>query len=352
MSKNATMKDIAKTMGLSINAVSLALNGRKGVSEATRIKVMETAREMGYLDGTLRYIEVFGQHHICVLIQDIYKKEYMTTAFYGRILYSIIKEAKNRRYEILIRYFNEQDMNVPDCIVKRRIAGILVLGKISTRNVEKFLALNIHTVFVDHNPRLPNANCILTDNISGGYMAAEYLIRNGFARIGYIGDLSYSKSIKERYYGFLEALVNEGLVKFGETDEYIRKYSLITEIGFCLVNNNVDAIKEMLPAKPLLPQAYFCNNDTTAVIVMKALRKKGINIPEDISIIGFDNDVSAETCSPGLTSINVNRELMGQKAVWRLVQLINNENPEAEHTVMAVELVKRDSVKPAGGTRI
>jgi DNA-binding LacI/PurR family transcriptional regulator len=347
MNKRITMKDIAKAMGISVNAVSLALNDQKGVSEATRIRIMETAQKLGYLDRRLRYIRTFGQHHICVLIQDIYDKEHKNMNFYSRILYHVIKEAKSCGYDTIVHYFNEQDMSIPDCIAKRRVAGIIVLGKISTPNVEKLLAINIQMLIADHNPRLSNTNCIVTDNLSGGYMAAKYLIRKGFTRIGYIGDFSYSKSVKERYYGFLEALVQEGLVKFEEAGEYIRKYSLVSDIEPYVINNDIDAIKRMLPRKSQLPQAYFCENDATAIIAMEALKRKKIKIPEEISIVGFDNGVMAESYSPKLTTINVNQELMGQKAVRRLIRLIDNENSETGHTVLRVELIERDSVRPA-----
>jgi LacI family transcriptional regulator len=345
MNKNPTMKDIAKATGVSVNAVSLALNDRKGVSEETRIKIMETAQNLGYLDRKNRYIQTFSQHHLCVLIQDIYDKEHKYTVFYSEILYYVIKEAKYYGYDTIVHYFNEQSMSIPGCIAKRQVAGIIVLGKISSPYVEMFLAVNTPIVIVDHNPRLPNINCILTDNISGGYMAAKHLIRKGFTEIGYIGDFSYSKSVKERYYGFLEALVQEGLVKFEETGEYMRKYSLIGGIEPYLINNDVDAIERMFPPKACMPQAYFCANDAAALIVMEAFRRKKIDIPGEISIIGFDNGNLAANHSPALTTINVNRELMGQKAIRRLIELIDNENQQAEHMVLGVELVERDSVR-------
>jgi DNA-binding LacI/PurR family transcriptional regulator len=351
MNRRITMKDIAIAMGLSVNAVSLALNDRKGVSESTRIKIMETAQRLGYLDRKLNYIKTFGRHHLCVLIQDIYSKEHNNMEFYNNVLYYIIRESRDHRYDTLVHYFNELDMSIPDCITRRQVAGIIVLGKISASNLEKLLATNIQMVIVDHNPRFSHTNCIVSDNISGGYMATKYLIRNGFTKIGYIGDFSYSKSIKERYYGFLEALVQEDLAKIEEIDEYVRKYSLITEIKPYLINSDIDAIKRILPKKAHLPQAYFCDNDATAIIVIEALKKKNIMIPDEISIIGFDNGDLAENCSPRLTTINVNRALMGQKAVRRLIQLIGNENLETEHTVLAVELVERDSVKRRTGIR-
>jgi LacI family transcriptional regulator len=349
MGKRTTMNDIAQAMGISVNAVSLALNDRKGVSEETRIKIMETAQRLGYLDRKIRYINTFIHHRLCVLIQDIYDEGHKNMEFYNQILYYIIRESKDCGYDTLVYYFNEQDMIIPDCIINRRVAGIIVLGKISTHNLEKLLTVNIKMVIVDHNPRITHTNCIVSDNISGGYMAAKYLIRNGFTKIGYIGDFSYSKSIKERYYGFLEALVQEGLVRFEETGEYIHKYSLIAEIKHYLIRGDIGAIGRILPRKAQLPQAYFCDNDTAAMIVMEALKRRKIKIPEEISIIGFDNGVLAENCNPKLTTINVNRALMGQKAVRRLIQLIDNEDLEAEHTVLAVELVERDSVKRGGG---
>jgi LacI family transcriptional regulator len=345
------MNDIAKAIGVSVNAVSLALNDRKGVSESTRIKIMETAQKLGYLDRKIRYIRTFSQHRLCVLIQDIYDKKHNNMEFYDQILYYIIREAKDRGYDAAVHYFNEHDMIVPDCIIKRHIAGIIILGKMSTHNLEKLLTVNIQMVIVDHNPRISHINCVVSDNISGGYMAARYLIKNGFTKIGYVGDFSYSKSIKERYYGFLEALIQEGIVRFEEAGEYIRKYSLIAEIKHYLICGDVDAIKRILPRKIYLPQAYFCDNDAAAVIMIEALKRKNVKIPEEISIIGFDDGVLAENCKPRLTTINVNRELMGQKAVRRLIQLIDNENSESEHTVLAVELIERDSVKRGGGIR-
>jgi LacI family transcriptional regulator len=344
MNKKPTMKDIAKAMGISVNAVSLALNDQKGVSETTRIKIMETAQKLGYLDKKVRYIRTFGQHHLCILIQDIYDKKHKNMDFYNQILYHVNREAKYCGYDTIIHYFNEQTMSIPDCIVKRQVAGIAVLGKMSIFNVEKLLITGIPMVIADHNPRLPNINCIITDNISGGYMAAKYLIGKGCTKIGYIGDFSYSKSVKERYYGFMEALVHEGLIRFEETGEYVRKYSLITEIEPFIINNDIEAVKRILPPKVQMPHAYFCDNDAAAMIVMEALKGKGIKIPDEISIIGFDNSDKAENYSPRLTTINANRELMGQKAVRRLIQLMGNENSEAEHTVLGVELVERDSV--------
>jgi DNA-binding LacI/PurR family transcriptional regulator len=344
MTERVTMKDIARTLGISVNAVSLALNDRKGVSEETRIHVLEAAQKLGYLDRKLRYSRTFGQHHLCILLQDMYHEE---MGFYSQILYYIVRDARDRGYDTLVHYFNDQDMSIPACISSRKVSGIIILGKISTPNVEKLQASGIHMVIVDHNPRFSNINCVLTDNISGGYMATRYLIRRGFLKIGYVGDYSYSVSVKERYHGFIEALVQEGVVDFEKTGEYVQKYSIMGEIEPYMIDNDIEAIKRRLPRKSQMPQAYFCDNDRAALVLIEALKRRMIRVPEDISVIGFDNSLLGKKNKPGLTTINVNQELMGQKAVRRLIQLIEDENNEAEQIVLGVELIERGSVKPA-----
>ncbi|MDR0525232.1 MAG: LacI family transcriptional regulator [Spirochaetaceae bacterium] len=334
-----TMKDIAVLLGISVNAVSLALNDRKGVSEKTRIKVLETAKTLGYLDKKTRYAHTFGNHHLGVLLQDIYRSD---LGFYGEVLYSLEKEAKNHYYDILLHHFNDANMTVPDFIVKRRAAGVIVLGKISDKNISALLPFPM--IVIDHAPRMLNINCIRTDNISGGFIAADYLISRGFHTVGFFGDPSYSISVRERYYGFLEALYRNGIVDFNKTDAYVKKYSLLEKVEPFIMNMDAGSIRKKLQKK-ILPSAFFCSNDQAAVTMIHALELMNITVPKDISIIGFDNGMLVEKINPKLTSINVNRELMGRKAVQRLIRLIEEDDTEAEHTILQVELVERDSVK-------
>jgi LacI family transcriptional regulator len=342
MAIKVTMKDIADKLGISVNAVSLALNNRKGVSEETRSMVLKSAVSLGYLDKKPRYSGAFGQHHICVLLQDIYPKD---IDFYGAIFYYLAQEARTLGYDTLFHQFNDEKLIVPDCISAERVAGIIVLGKISDSNVEKLKFFAIPLVIVDHAPRRLNINCILTDNISGGFMAANFLIASGFRKIGFFGDLSYTISVKERYYGFLEALDQAGIVSINQASGFIKKYSIVSKIEQYLIDTNTAAIKKLLPPAKYLPEAYCCSNDKAALTLISALREKGVNVPADVSVIGFDNFAFAEKISPRLTTINVNRELMGRKAVRRLVYLIENRDDQAEHIHLGVSLVERESVK-------
>ncbi|MDR1324432.1 MAG: LacI family transcriptional regulator [Treponema sp.] len=340
MKKKATMKDIADVLGISVNAVSLALNNRKGISEDLRLKVFEVARVHGYLDLNTRFTSAFERYTFCVMLQGIYAHD----SFYGKILYAVEKAARNNNYNILLYHFNDENMSVPDCVEKHYVSSIIILGKILSRNIDLLMSFHLNIIVIDHSPMRSHINCVLTDNMGGGSIATRYLIRAGFRRVGFFGDLSYSLSVKQRYYGFLEALHNEGLVSLNEQAEYVRRYSITGEIERYIIEHNTDAIAALLPSKFELPQAYFCSNDSAAIVLINALHKKGIQVPQEVSIIGFDNIDLAEKIEPKLTTINVNHELMGYKAVYRLIQMKNGQNEGVEHTVLGVELVERASV--------
>lgn len=337
------MREIATMLGISINAVSLALNDKKGVSDIMRLKILETANTLGYLDRNARFSRTFDRHYVCVMMQDMYSK----TGFYSEILHSVVQEARNWGWDILLQHFNDENMLIPDCILMRHVSGIIIMGKISTPNVEKLLALGTRIVMVDHSPMLSNINCVLTDNKAGGYIATRHLIRRGFKKIGFFGDLSYTLSVKDRYYGFLEALVREGIICIDEQEEYTRKYSIIGKIEPYILAHDTAALEKFLSRQKTLPEAFFCSNDAAALILMQILKKKNLQVPRDISVIGFDNGRLAENSDPKLTSVNVNRELMGCKAVRKFLDLIEDRDRVVEHTVLGVELVERDSVPKA-----
>ncbi|MCL2060939.1 MAG: LacI family DNA-binding transcriptional regulator, partial [Oscillospiraceae bacterium] len=204
-----TMKDIAKDLGVSINAVSLALNDMKGVSQALRLNVIQTADRLGYFKDKPRYDTTYRNYNFCLLIQDIYVNE---TGFYGKVLYAVAEESKRCGYDTLLNYFNDLDMHVPSCIQDKRVSGIIIIGKISDENVALLRTFGIHIVIIDHTPMIGDINCVITDNKTGGFLATRHLLRAGFKKIGFFGDLSYSHSIKNRYYGYMEALVQYGII--------------------------------------------------------------------------------------------------------------------------------------------
>ena len=136
-----TMKDIARKCDVSINAVSIALNDKNGLSNEMRFRILRTADEMGYINTKRKYLSSLSKTNICVLMQSYYAD---TGHFYSIVLKSIVEQAKSVGYFTLLNYFNDKEFVIPECITDRKVAGILVVGKISDKNL---IYLNFHSSF-------------------------------------------------------------------------------------------------------------------------------------------------------------------------------------------------------------
>lgn len=202
------MKDIAERLNLSINAVSLALNDKVGVSEETRKIVLKTADEMGYFDENPSFIAKNHFRNICLLIEE---RNFRDTHFYTKVILGIENEAKKNNYDILVNFMNQDDFQVPSSVETRKVSGILVVGTIKDEHLEKLLKYDIPTVLVDHASFTISTDAVLTQNMPGTYMATQYLIRKGHTQIGFFGEIDFSLSFKERWLGFNEAMRNAGL---------------------------------------------------------------------------------------------------------------------------------------------
>lgn len=337
-----TMKEIAEKFGVSINTVSLVLNNKSGVSDEMRLNILRAAEEMGYLETKEKFIRTFARTNICLMMQKRYSRD---MDFYGKILIAAVEEARKNGYDTLMNFFDDDDFEVPKTIAERRASGVIVIGKIKDQNIESIRACRIPLVLVDHASLTQNIDSIITDNKLGGYVIARYLINKGFKKIGFFGELKYSLSIKERYWGYKEALSNCMGEELGdELDQYVHTYSILDGIESAILSNNTKEIVELIKKQETLPEVFMCSNDKAAISLMGALQILGYKIPEDISIVGFDNIEMCEKISPKLTTVNVNKEIMGKRAVQRLLHRIGHEKCLPENTVISVELIERSTV--------
>ena len=129
-----TMKDIANVYGISVNAVSLALNNKPGISNEMRIKILRTAEEMGYLETKEKFVRTFARTNICVMMQKRYSQD---MDFYGRVLFAVVEEAKKQGYDTLMNFFDDDNFEIPVTVADRRVSGVIVIGKIRDYNIEK-----------------------------------------------------------------------------------------------------------------------------------------------------------------------------------------------------------------------
>ena len=241
-----TMKDIANRLGISINAVSIALNDKPGVSDEMRLEILRTADEMGYINQKRKYLSVFSKTNICVLMQSYYAD---TGHFYSIVLRSIVEQAKTFGYFSILNYFEDNEFIIPECIDERKVAGILVVGKISDDNLSTLKKTGIPVVLVDFTSLGDSCDCVLTHNKQGGYMMTSHIIKKGFQKIGFFGDLSYSFSFQDRFMGYKQSLIKNQVVNMDDIDQYINEYSFTQDIEKYILSNNILEIVKILSSK-------------------------------------------------------------------------------------------------------
>jgi LacI family transcriptional regulator len=333
MAKKVSMEDLAERLEISKNTVSLALRDMPGISEATKRLVLDTAKEMGYVYSK----SSDTAKNLCVIVSQSTRN---TAGFFNHIQFGVEAEARKKGINIIIYYFDGKDehFEAPLCIRDNIVSGIITLGRLSRKVTSTIIGFGLPLVVVDNYFDGLNLDYVLTDNISSAYMATEYLIKNGHKKLGFLGDVKASISFYDRYQGFLKALVD---YEIDLDHNYILSNISMEELTY---NNMALALKE-ISRRGDMPSAFFCCNDAEAIALNKVLTTLTIKVPDDISIIGFDDIEFSKIITPELTTMRVEKELMGKKAVKRLVRLINSPTVPAEKLLLSTKLVERHSVK-------
>ncbi|MBS5305993.1 LacI family DNA-binding transcriptional regulator [Clostridium sp.] len=337
-----TMKDIAERLDISINAVSLALNSKAGVSEETRKQVLDIAEELGYLDKSPKFVKSFANKNICVIIKKYYFED---NTFYSKIMMGIGEESRRKGYDIITCLINATEESIPSCIESKKVCGIIVIGTIEDEYLVKLKNYKIPVVLVDHTSLLESTDSILTDNKLGSFNITKLLIEKGYKDIGFFGDLEYSLSIKERFFGYREAI--KKFLKFNnfkEAEVFIEERSVLYDVEQNIIDKNIEGIKERINRINKIPEAFVCSNDNAAIALITSLKELGYMVPKDIAVVGFDDIVLSSLIEPKLTTVRVEKDFMGRKAVDRLLWRIENKKDPDEKTILSVEVIERDSV--------
>lgn len=340
--KKITMADIALELDLSINAVSLALNDRAGVSEDTRRKILNKAEELGYLELNKKYAATYSNRNICILLEHRF---FSDMHFYGKVLLGLESEAKDAGYDVLIHSFERHSQETPGCVEKGKVSGIVIIGKIEDAFLIKLKKYRIPIVLIDWISLEESMDCVITDNKLGNFKMTKYLIDQGFQKIGFVGEFAYSPSVRERFWGFQEALQVYMGMDFEKSMEYIKRYSMLNEIEKYVMHNDSKALAEGFQTIPEVPEALMCSNDRAAILMCKALEGLGYKVPQDISVVGFDDIELCKMVTPRITTVHVNKELMGKRGMQKLIYRLEHPEDKIEKIIMDVRIVERDSVR-------
>ncbi|GHO99218.1 LacI family transcriptional regulator [Reticulibacter mediterranei] len=350
MGRSVTVKDIAQEAEVSIATVSRVLNNHSNIKDELRQRVLHVAVELGYFKTgglpTARHDRRALKEIGFLLNYADLEEPSSDTSFWAHILHGAEREARKANITITYRGVGIQQplYLLLNTLHEMRAGGILLVGPAKPAIVEAIVQTNIPLVLVDNSVRLPgrSVDAVLSDNFEGAKEAVAYLVAQGHQRIAFLGgyagnDLSSLDKIytfERRKDGYFSALRDAQLPI---SDELVVVYNTLQP------DDVFAACQRLLLARPT---ALFCVNDPVAGRAMRALRELGVRIPEDISIVGFDDVEIAEHLIPPLTTVRVNREAMGATAVKSLMARIANPQALGVTSVLDVELIKRASVQP------
>lgn len=339
-----TNKEIAKKLNISPSALSLILNHKPGVSAETRSRVIQQLDEMGYSHLVkLRESPVVAEQKICFVI---YKKNgdvLNQNPFFLLLMESIETQAKKHGFSIMLTTIDNEDhpKQQIEALNHRDIQGVLIMAtEMTETEISYFSLLEVPYVAMDHNFSLLNVSTVAINNQMGTYQAIEYLVEKGHTDIGYVQSMNPISSWQERTAGYRSAMQRFGLM-LPENNIFPVRYS---EEG------SYQDFKKLLQSHIKLPSALVSDDDVTAVGVMRALAEHGFRIPEDISIIGFNDRPCCKITTPQLTSIDVPKYSFGVESVDSLIRLIakskeTNRYSRAVKILISTQLIARESVR-------
>lgn len=331
--KNVTMSDIAKVMNVSTVTVSKALGDRDGVSSDLRERIKQKATEMGYRMHTGTHGAKDGlNYNIGIVVARHFISD--ASAFYWIMYRYIVEMLQKQNYYGMLEVVDDVldgRGEIPNSVLDKKVDGLIVLGQFSDEYINRLTSYYIPTVFLDFYGSREDSETVLADNFYGAYMLTNHLISNGHRRIGFLGSISSTSSIQDRYLGYYKALLEHRIP--------LRQDWLIGD------RSNESDIFPSFTLPQDMPTAFVCNCDETAYKLVNQLKAAGYSIPDDISVVGYDNHIYSTISSPRLTTIDVNSRAMSEEAVNIILHKIRDGSYKRGRTLVTGRLVRRESVK-------
>lgn len=335
--RTTTSWDVAAVAGVSQATVSRALRNSPLVRAETRERIQKIARELNYqVNRNAAGLRTRQSQTLALLLFDEAGYErFEINPFFLSMLGSITQSASRHGYDILVSFQQQSDDWHTQYIASNRADGIILLGYgdyVSYRkNLQALARANTHFLIWGPMHTEQDGHSIACDNLSGGELATRHLVQTGCRRIAFIGQASKgSPELEQRFKGYQRSLKESGL----RFDKRLR---------VAASNNEDDAFNSVvqLIKTGVAFDAIFAATDTIAIGALRALKHMGLDVPGDISVVGFDDLPVARYISPALTTIRQNVSIAGELLVNHLVKLINGESVRS--TLIPPELIVRES---------
>lgn len=329
--KKVTLEQIGIMCGVSKVAVYKALNDKPGISDTLREKIKDVAASLGYVPCNTKYKTNLKFAYL------VSKDFFLTTAeqFYTAIYYYLNIECSKVDSTLEIIFFEKNTVTIDqlkasiNCSGKNHYSGVFIAGDIKGDVLSQLGELKTPIVFIDFYSALYKYDYVYLDNYNLSYYATKHLIAAGHKTIGFIGDVKATSSICDRYLGYIKALLEQDLpIK----EEWIIKQSIEKE-------NNIENV---LPET--LPSAFVCHCDSAAHKLYLLLKLRNLVVPDDVSVISFDNTDICKSINPTLTSVGVSKEKYAIKSMEAMMNILNGTRHRS-NTILHPFFAERNSVK-------
>ena len=330
-SKKAVMQDIARELGISIVSVSNAMNGRKGVGSTLHDAIIQKAQEVGYSLPAKKKEE--GKRTFIVGV--ICSRQYISegSSFYWEMYQHVASHVAKRGALTMLEIFEDKEKIsvMPSLLERDDVDGIIVIGRMYDEIVKMIIEKKEgKVILLDFSRPWYSCDAVLSANYSGMYRSVSYLADRGHTRIGFVGSIRTSRNVMERYYGYCRCMMERGLPI---CEEYL------------LEDRDPDTEEGRVLLSEKLPTAFACASDYTAGLLLEALSVRGLQVPEDISVTGYDDYLYGNAFARVLTTYHVDMEKMAFEAVRLLFKRMNGLRTEMGIHYVDNCIVERKSVK-------
>ena len=333
--KEVTIYDLARELNISPSTVSRALKGHFSIGKNTTREVKELADKLGYRPNGLAVSLRNSKTYVIGVVIS-----WVNRPFIASLISGVEEAASNAGYRVIIAQSHDSYKNEVESVqalFDSRVSGLVVSLAMETKkynHFEKFLRHDIPVVFVDRVTDEINCHRVIIDNFQAGFTATEHLIEQGCRRIAHFAGAQHRNIYKERMRGYIEALKKHNLT----VDE-----SLIIRFNNLSMEEGKKGSNHLL-GLPNPPDGIFSSNDTAAVSAIQCAKERGIKVPEELAVIGFNNDPISEIIDPSLSTITHPAIDMGKIAAKQVLKHMDQEDiVESETVVLKTQLIVRAS---------
>lgn len=333
--RKVRLADIAQAVGVSTVTVHNALNGQKGVSNQLREEIQRVADQMGY-EGLVKEKIPRDKdsdfQKIGVLIAEKYLGNHAT--YYWKIYQELALAATEKHcYTIVETLKTEGSIGIfetPQMILQSSVQGIIIIGEISREHIRRLKeAASMPIVLLDFYDREFAQDAVIADNFYGMYQMTELLFDRGFEEIGFVGSIHATNSIMDRYCGYMKSMMEHG--------KNVHPEWVIED------RDEAGVVEFELPKR--IPKAFVCNCDLAAGMLVNKLNARGLKVPDDISVVGFDNFLYPGYADNGITTYEVNVKAMVKVAIKKLTKQFRNFGSGSSLEIISGHVVMKNSVR-------